>query len=94
MNGTGTFLGHLVRAIGYAVVGAEEDSPPASRTATRRSSSSVHGATRTKGKPCCTAKRVGASATGATEKPQSAPIATAPSASFGTMRPLRAPVRK
>lgn len=89
MNGYG-FLGHLVKAIGYAVVnGAEEgdsrDQPGTRARATRRAGyAGVN--TSTKGKKCCTAKREANTDSG---KAASAPIASAPGTSFGTVPAVR-----
>lgn len=85
----GSFLSHLVKAIGYAVVNGGEEADSRDQSGTRARSArrtSYAGANAsTKGKKCCTAKReAGGGAPAA-----SAPIATAPGTSFGTMSPVR-----
>lgn len=83
----GNFWGHLIRAAGYAVVGGAEeadqgDQPDTGRRTARRTGYAGANIS-TKGKKCCTAKREPAAGSG--EKAASAPVATAPGASFGTV---------
>lgn len=89
MNGYG-FLGHLVKAIGYAVVnGAEEDDSrdqSGTHARTTRRTGYAGANVSTKGKKCCTAKREAGADSG---KAASAPIASAPGTSFGTVPAVR-----
>jgi hypothetical protein len=86
-----SFLGHLVKAIGYAVVGAGEDDDQGieSRpTTSARRRTSAFGVPSRGNKKCCTAKRPGATAPagGKTAATAGAPAA---SASFGRVPSVR-----